>query len=58
MEMAVISFITQICSFYNIFCVIFLGLFQAHKVKVGKKKDINVDGGVLCNYPVHAFDGM
>ena len=33
-------------------------LFQASKIKNGKgKKDFYVDGGVLCNYPVHAFDG-
>ena len=33
-------------------------LFQAPKIKNGKgQKDFYVDGGVLCNYPVHAFDG-
>jgi hypothetical protein len=38
------------------FCVI--GLFQPQKIRNDKgQKDVYVDGGVLCNYPLHAFDG-
>lgn len=36
----------------------FLGLFEAVKLKnyLGEE-DVYVDGGLLCNYPIHAFDG-
>ncbi|XP_076461608.1 uncharacterized protein LOC143294076 [Babylonia areolata] len=33
------------------------GLFSAMKYKRLGDEDIYVDGGVLCNYPVHSFDG-
>lgn len=35
-----------------------LGIFQAVKVKNDRgDTDVYIDGGLLCNYPVHAFDG-
>ncbi|XP_064613811.1 uncharacterized protein LOC135477584 isoform X2 [Liolophura sinensis] len=33
------------------------GMFSATKYTVFGHTDIFVDGGVLCNYPVHCFDG-
>ncbi|KAL8563991.1 hypothetical protein ACOMHN_025322 [Nucella lapillus] len=33
------------------------GLFSAMKYKRLGVEDVYVDGGVLCNYPVHCFDG-
>ena len=35
------------------------GLFQAVKLEnSGGEMDMYVDGGLLCNYPVHVYDGM
>ena len=35
-----------------------LGVFQAVKIRNEQgQKDMYVDGGLLCNYPVHVFDG-
>ena len=35
-----------------------LGVFQAVKIRNEQgQKDMYVDGGILCNYPVHVFDG-
>ncbi|PIK42998.1 hypothetical protein BSL78_20142 [Apostichopus japonicus] len=33
------------------------GLFGAVKYKRYGRTDVYVDGGVLCNYPIHCFDG-
>ncbi|XP_070532621.1 uncharacterized protein [Ptychodera flava] len=33
------------------------GLFQCVRHKNGSEEDIYVDGGLLCNYPIHCFDG-
>mgnify|MGYP001803140226 CR=1 FL=1 len=34
------------------------GVFQAVKIRNEQgQKDMYVDGGILCNYPVHVFDG-
>ncbi|XP_070210981.1 uncharacterized protein [Littorina saxatilis] len=33
------------------------GLFSAMKYKHHGTEDVYVDGGVLCNYPIHCFDG-
>ncbi|PVD30055.1 hypothetical protein C0Q70_09316 [Pomacea canaliculata] len=33
------------------------GLFMALRHSYHGEKDIFVDGGVLCNYPIHCFDG-
>ncbi|XP_005094079.1 uncharacterized protein LOC101851335 [Aplysia californica] len=33
------------------------GMFQAVKHTVYGQTDVFVDGGVLCNYPIHCFDG-
>ena len=33
------------------------GVFQSVRYKVHETEDIFVDGGLLCNYPIHAFDG-
>ncbi|XP_065053655.1 uncharacterized protein LOC135682618 isoform X2 [Rhopilema esculentum] len=33
------------------------GVFQSVKYKVNENTDVYVDGGLLCNYPIHAFDG-
>ena len=37
----------------------FSGIFEAVKMtnSIGQT-DIYVDGGIVCNYPIHAFDGM
>ena len=35
----------------------FSGVFQSVKYKVNENTDVYVDGGLLCNYPIHAFDG-
>ena len=38
---------------------IILGIFQAVQMRNNSgQTDIFVDGGVVCNYPIHAFDGM
>lgn len=33
------------------------GLFTAHRYERFGNQDVFVDGGVLCNYPIHCFDG-
>ncbi|XP_033762792.1 uncharacterized protein LOC117344229 isoform X2 [Pecten maximus] len=33
------------------------GMFQATQYTVNGETNLYVDGGVLCNYPVHCFDG-
>jgi len=33
------------------------GLFQAIKYKMLMHTNLYVDGGVICNYPLHCFDG-
>ncbi|XP_038076980.1 uncharacterized protein LOC119744869 isoform X2 [Patiria miniata] len=33
------------------------GFFCPVEVKSGKTKDYYVDGGLLCNYPIHCYDG-
>eukprot|EP00112_Aurelia_sp_Birch-Aquarium-sp1_P010373 Seg2218.5 transcript_id=Seg2218.5/GoldUCD/mRNA.D3Y31 product="putative protein R571" protein_id=Seg2218.5/GoldUCD/D3Y31 len=33
------------------------GVFQSVLYKVHEHTDVFVDGGLLCNYPIHAFDG-
>lgn len=33
------------------------GLFKAVTETVNGSSDVFVDGGVLCNYPIHSFDG-
>eukprot|EP00794_Sanderia_malayensis_P003397 gene3397-3887_t len=33
------------------------GVFQSVLYKVHEDTDVYVDGGLLCNYPIHAFDG-
>lgn len=39
-------------------CVLFiLGVYQSVRYKTGDDNDLYVDGGLLCNYPIHAFDG-
>lgn len=35
-----------------------IGVFQSVPYKVNENTDIYVDGGLLCNYPIHAFDGL
>ena len=38
---------------------ILTGLFQAVKLRNSQgNTDMYVDGGLLCNYPVHVYDGM
>ena len=32
-------------------------MFQSVLYKVHEHTDVFVDGGLLCNYPIHAFDG-
>ena len=41
------------CLFENLL----LGLFRTVRHKKYSEKDVYVDGGFLCNYPIHAFDG-
>ena len=37
---------------------VILGIFEAVKVKNSfGKTDLYIDGGLICNYPIHAFDG-
>ncbi|XP_022101338.1 uncharacterized protein LOC110984974 isoform X4 [Acanthaster planci] len=36
---------------------VFLGVFCPVKVRKGKTNDYFVDGGLLCNYPIHCYDG-
>ena len=39
-------------------CLSLPGVFQAVKIRNEQgQKDMYVDGGILCNYPVHVFDG-
>lgn len=33
------------------------GMFSALRYDHYGQKDVYVDGGVLCNYPIHCFDG-
>jgi len=33
------------------------GVYQSVRYKTGDDNDLYVDGGLLCNYPIHAFDG-
>jgi len=33
------------------------GVFQSVRHRVHETTDLFVDGGLLCNYPIHAFDG-
>ncbi|CAL1535508.1 unnamed protein product, partial [Lymnaea stagnalis] len=33
------------------------GIFAARKYESHGQSDLYVDGGVLCNYPIHCFDG-
>ena len=36
----------------------FTGVFTPMRIKtVAGTKDYYVDGGVLCNFPLHAYDG-
>lgn len=35
-----------------------IGLFQAPNYKSYGETNLYVDGGVLCNYPIHCFDGQ
>ena len=35
----------------------YLGVFQSVWYKMNEEEDNYVDGGFLCNYPIHAFDG-
>ena len=37
--------------------VLFSGVFQSVKYVNDENTDVYVDGGLLCNYPIHAFDG-
>ena len=43
----------------NFFLNIYIsGVFQSyHHVADDGTMDVYVDGGLLCNYPIHAFDG-
>lgn len=41
---------------YNIIYV-FLVMFQATKYTQHGETNTYVDGGLICNYPVHCFDG-
>ena len=34
-----------------------VGVFQSVRHRVHETTDLFVDGGLLCNYPIHAFDG-
>lgn len=34
------------------------GVFQCVREMNNDCEDVYVDGGLLCNYPIHAFDGM
>ena len=34
-----------------------LVVFQSVPYKMTEVEDVYVDGGFLCNYPIHAFDG-
>ena len=43
--------------YYYIF-IIFSGVFQSVRYRLSEDtSDVFVDGGLLCNYPIHAFDG-
>ena len=33
------------------------GMFQATKYTTNGETNTYVDGGVLCNYPIHSYDG-
>lgn len=43
----------------NFFLNIYIsGVFQSYRhVTDDGTMDVYVDGGLLCNYPIHAFDG-
>ena len=36
---------------------VFEGVFQCVREMNNDYEDVYVDGGLLCNYPIHAFDG-
>lgn len=39
-------------------CFLFFeGVFQCVREMNNDYEDVYVDGGLLCNYPIHAFDG-
>lgn len=38
--------------------LLLLGLFRAVPYLHDWDEDFYIDGGVLCNYPIHAYDGM
>lgn len=42
----------------TILIVLFSGVFQCVREMNNDYEDVYVDGGLLCNYPIHAFDGM
>ena len=52
-------FLTEKNGFFFIFLNIFIsGVFQSYRhVTDDGTMDVYVDGGLLCNYPIHAFDG-
>ena len=33
------------------------GVYQVVRETLNDQEDVYVDGGLLCNYPIHAFDG-
>lgn len=35
-----------------------IGMFQATNYTENGETNTYVDGGVLCNFPIHCFDGM
>lgn len=46
------------CSLPTLYsCCLTTGLFMALRHSYHGEKDVFVDGGVLCNYPIHCFDG-
>ena len=46
------------CMFCFILLLNILGVFQAVQLKNDcGQTDMYVDGGLVCNYPIHAFDG-
>ena len=42
---------------FHLHIISFLGVFQVVRDTFNGHEDVYIDGGLLCNYPIHVFDG-
>ena len=53
-----ISCLGTILIFFNFHMYVSIqGVYQVVRETLNDQEDVYVDGGLLCNYPIHAFDG-